>query len=97
MQESNLELDNGRCSCGREPAAAAVYVYRTRGDRFLFHRCDCGNEWTEHETDIDPTDPVTSDEVIEVHTRLAKFDGSMSELLHQHSASGQSGLDLPTT
>jgi len=36
---------------------------------------------------IDPTDPVTSDEVIEVHKRLAKFEGSIAELLQQpHSA-----------
>ncbi|HWO45107.1 MAG TPA: hypothetical protein VNO87_05895 [Methylomirabilota bacterium] len=38
-----------------------------------------------HQTDIDPMDPVSSDEVIEVHARLAKFEGSISELLH-HSA-----------
>jgi len=46
----------------------------------------CGAEWTEHQTDIDPMDPVSSDEVIEVHTRLAKFEGSISELLRQRSA-----------
>jgi hypothetical protein len=52
----------------------------------LFHRCECGTEWTEHRTDIDPTDPVTSDEVIEVHRRLAKFEGSIAELLLPYSA-----------
>jgi hypothetical protein len=73
---------HGRCSCGRWLAAAATYSYRSRTDRYLFHRCECGNEWTEHQTGIDPTDPVSSDEVIEVHTRLAKFAGSISELLY---------------
>jgi hypothetical protein len=43
-------------------------------------------EWTEHQTDIDPTDPVSSDEVIAVHIRLAKFEGSISELLQHPSA-----------
>jgi hypothetical protein len=43
-------------------------------------------EWTVHHHDIDPTDPVTSDEVIEVHKQLAKFEGSIAELLHQHPA-----------
>jgi hypothetical protein len=47
----------------------------------MFHRCECGAEWTEHLTDVDPTDPVSSDEVIEVHKRLAKFEGSISDLL----------------
>jgi len=43
-------------------------------------------EWTVHHRDIDPTDPVTSDEVIEVHKQLAKFEGSIAELLQQHPA-----------
>lgn len=44
-------------------------------------------EWTVHQHDIDPTDPVTSDEVIEVHKQLAKFEGSIAELLqHQNPA-----------
>jgi len=85
VQGSNLELD-GKCPCGRWLAAAPIYSYRSRTVRYQFHRCDCGNEWTEHETDIDPTEPVSSDEVIEVHNRLAKLEGSISELLHHHSA-----------
>jgi hypothetical protein len=28
-------------------------------------------------------DPVSSDEVIEVHAHMAKFEGSISELLHR--------------
>ncbi len=46
----------------------------------------CGTEWTEHQTDVDPTDPVSSDEVIEVHKRLATFEGSIAELLERHPA-----------
>jgi hypothetical protein len=44
-------------------------------------------EWTVHQQDVDPREPVTSDEVIEVHSQLAKFEGSIAELLqHQHPA-----------
>jgi len=86
VQKSNLEPGTDKCVCGREFDDAVVYFYRSRTDRCLFHRCECGVEWTEHQTDIDPADPVSSDEVIEVHTRLAKFEGSISELLQQPSA-----------
>ena len=86
VQRSKLESDKGKCTCGRRLKDAAIYTYRSRTDRFLFHRCECGTEWTEHQTDIDPQDPVTSDEVIEVHKRLAKFEGSIAELLQPHSA-----------
>jgi hypothetical protein len=77
---------NGRCACGRKLEDAAVYVYRSHVDRYLFHICDCGTEWTERQTDIDRADPVSSDEVIEVHARLAKFDGPISQLLEQRYA-----------
>ena len=86
VQRSKLEPDRSKCSCGRRLKDATVYTYRSRTDRFLFHRCECGVEWTEHHTDIDPMDPVTSDEVIEVHRRLAKFEGPIAELLQPHSA-----------
>jgi hypothetical protein len=63
-----------------------VHIYRSHTDRYLFHLCECGAEWTEHQADIDPMDPISSDEVIEVHTRLAEFEGSIVELLQQLSA-----------
>lgn len=85
MQESKLEPGKGKCVCGRKLKDAAVYPYRSHTDRCLFYRCECGAEWTEHQTGIDPTDPISSDEVIEVHTRLAMFEGSISELLQQLS------------
>jgi hypothetical protein len=85
LQRSKLESEKGKCTCGRRLKDAAIYTYRSRTDRYLFHRCECGSEWTEHRTDVDPTDPVSSDEVLEVHSRLAKFEGSIAELLEQHS------------
>lgn len=86
MQQLNLESAKGFCVCGRGLDEAAVYIYRAHTDRCLFHRCACGAEWTEHQACIDPADPVSSDEVIEVHMCLAKFEGSISELLLYHWA-----------
>jgi hypothetical protein len=80
-----LEPDRGKCACGRRKKEASVYTYRSHTDRYLFHRCECGTEWTEHLTDIDMTDPVSSDEVIEVHRRLAKFEGSIAELIERRA------------
>ena len=81
VQRSSRKPGKGRCACGRRLDDAAVYVYRSRLDRYLFRRCECGAEWTEHQIGVDPRDPVSSDEVIEVHSRLAAFDGPISELL----------------
>ena len=85
LQKSKLESDKGKCVCGRRLQDAAIFTYRSHTDRFLFHRCECGTEWTEHQTDVDPSDPVSSDEVIEVHKRLAKFEGSIADLLQAHT------------
>lgn len=86
MQQSKPEPVGGRCACGRHQKDASIYTYRSHTDRYLFFRCECGAEWTEHLTDVDPTDPVSSDEVIEVHRRLAKFEGSFAELIEKHKA-----------
>ena len=86
MEKSKLEPDKDECVCGRELRDASVCVYRSHNECLVFHRCECGVEWTDHHTDIDPTDPVSSDEVIEVHTRLAKFEGSIADLFQQHLA-----------
>ena len=86
MQRSKPEPDDGKCKCGRPRGAASIYTYRSAADRYVFHRCECGAEWTEHLADVDPTDPVSSDEVIEVHKRLAQFEGSIAELIEKHLA-----------
>jgi len=83
MQKSRWQPgDSAKCACGRKLVRAAVYIYRSHTDICIFHRCECGVEWTEHR-DVDPSEPISSDEVIEVHTRLASFEGSMSELFQQ--------------
>ncbi len=85
MQKSKPESEKNRCVCGRKLKDASSYVYRSSAERYVFHRCECGVEWTEHHRDINPTDPVSSDEVIEVHKRLAKFEGSIADLLTKQS------------
>jgi hypothetical protein len=84
MRKARLRRGSrANCVCGRKLAHAAAYFYRTHANTYIFHRCECGAEWTEHRTDLNPTDPISSDEVIEVHTRLATFEGSMSDLFQQ--------------
>jgi len=56
-------------------------MYRSLNERFIFHRCACGNEWTEQEASVDPRDPISGDEVLKVHECHASFDGSISQLL----------------
>ena len=86
LHKSKPVPEKAKCVCGRRLRDASVYIYRTHSDRYHFHRCECGMEWTVHQADVDPTDPVSSDEVIEVHKRLAKFEGSIAELLERHQA-----------
>ena len=86
MQKSKLEPEKGKCACGRRLKDASIYLYRSHSDCYVFHRCECGTEWTEHQRDIDLAEPVSSDEVIEVHKRLAKFEGSIADLLEKHSS-----------
>ena len=48
-----------------------------------YYRCLCGLEWTyNQDVGFERSDAVTSDEVIEVHTQLANFEGTIFELLN---------------
>ena len=85
MQKPQPEPEQ-RCACGRERSEAAEAVYRSEAVVFVFHRCTCGVEWTERRDGIDRNQPVTTDEVIEVHQALAGFEGPISELLGLHPA-----------
>ena len=69
-----------RCECGRKWSDCTYAVMRSGVRRLSFYRCECGREWTVQEDAPDPLDPVTSDEVLEVH-RLLGVDGSLDELL----------------
>ena len=85
MQQSKPEPEP-TCVCGRPRAEAVAAVYRSSIAEFVFHRCPCGLEWTERRAGIDRSEPVSTDEVIEVHQCLAAFEGPLSELLGAHPA-----------
>jgi hypothetical protein len=82
MQRRKPEPERSRCTCGRSRRDAATTVYRSsQKGRFIYHRCECGIEWTEHQVSVDPSEPISSDELLEVHEQLAGFDGPISLLL----------------
>ncbi len=88
MQKSKQEPEPpARCSCGRSLGEASVTSFRSHSILFTFHRCECGLEWTDRAQGIDRSEPVTTDEVIEVHERMARFEGPLSDLLGLTSAS----------
>jgi hypothetical protein len=60
---------------------ASVHSYNSSSARYFYFICACGFEWTERQKPLDRTVSVSSDEVIVVHALLAKFEGSMVELL----------------
>lgn len=60
-----------RCDCGLPWSKCVVTVQRSGRHRWSYYRCPtCLREWTIQEDVADPTDPVSSDEVIEVHHQL---------------------------
>jgi hypothetical protein len=81
MQSSKSEPDAVQCSCGRSKADAATSPYLSAQGRLAFHRCECGLEWTEKLGNACLADPVSSDELIEVHQLLARFHGPLTQLL----------------
>jgi hypothetical protein len=87
MQPPKREPDLSECTCGRKLADATVFVYRTRRDYCLYHRCACGAEWTEHRASVDAHEPISYDEVIEVHQRLSGYGGTLQDLFGIGSSS----------
>ena len=88
MQKPKKEPEaNSRCTCGRSRTETQVSTYRSNATLFTFHRCECGLEWTVRSDGVDRAEPVTSDEVLEVHERMAVFEGPLTELLGLKPAS----------
>jgi hypothetical protein len=81
MPKPTPDLDPSLCACGRDVAEAASVSYRATSGRYLFRRCDCGAEWTQQLDQVDRSEPVSTDEVLEVHEQLAQFSGGISDLL----------------
>lgn len=87
MQNSQPDEDAVvTCACGRDRSQATSSVYRSHSAVFTFRRCQCGREWTERRDAVDPSAPVSGDEVIEVHQLLRRFKGPISDLLGLPSA-----------
>jgi hypothetical protein len=87
MQKPKKEPEARQCTCGRSLTEAAVSTYQSHAALFTFHRCECGLEWTECSNGVDRSEPVTTDEVIEVHELMARFEGPLTELLSLKPAS----------
>jgi hypothetical protein len=81
MHRTKPDPDEARCACGRAVSAAQSFSYSSNSTRYLFQRCMCGKEWTRRELAVDRSEPVSPDEILDVHERLAAFQGSLTELL----------------
>ena len=83
MEKPKLGPEPSRCACGRNRTEAQIYVHQAHVALYVYHRCECGAEWTESRAVVDRTGPVSSDEVLEVHKHLANFEGSFKELIEK--------------
>ncbi len=81
MQKSKLGPESFACACGRRRDAAASYIHQSNVATYVYHRCECGAEWTESHPCVDRSEPVSTDEVLEVHQSLLTFEGSLRDLV----------------
>lgn len=81
MGRSQRSSEDEKCECGRPDCTARVANYRTNSGSYRYHRSDCGSEWTERLIDVDPSEPVSGEEVLDVHLLLAGFDGRLTDLI----------------
>ena len=81
MQQSKKGTEPSVCTCGRRLDAAASYIHQSNVATYVYHRCECGAEWTESRPMLDRSEPVSTDEVLEVHQSLAEFEGSLRDLV----------------
>lgn len=73
--------EEARCGCGRLKIEADRQNYHVSSVRYTFFHCPCGYEWTESHHDVDPRDPISSEEQIELHERLKREDFTFKDLL----------------
>jgi hypothetical protein len=81
LQKSKLGPESFACTCGRRRDAAASYTHQSNVATYVYHRCECGAEWTESHPSVDRSEPVSIDEVLEVHQSLLAFEGSLRDLV----------------
>jgi len=83
MQKRKLEPETLRCRCGRELTTATANVYHSHLNRYVFHRCECGLEWTERFEEVDRSEPISGDELLAVHQVLLGYEGRVPDLLQE--------------
>jgi hypothetical protein len=69
------------CACGRRRDAAASFIHQSNVATYVYHRCECGAEWTESRPSVDRSEPVSTDEVLEVHQCLLDYEGTLRDLV----------------
>jgi hypothetical protein len=81
LQQPKLGPDPSVCACGRRRDAASSFTHQSNVATYVYHRCECGVEWTESRPSVDRSEPVSTDEVLEVHTSLLGFEGTLRDLV----------------
>jgi hypothetical protein len=81
LQKSNRGTEPSVCTCGRRRDAAASYIHQSNVATYVYHRCECGAEWTESRPMVDRSEPVSTDEVLEVHQSLSDYEGTLRDLI----------------
>ena len=79
MHNTQLHPTSGRCACGRDRTDATATTLRSVTGTYVFRRCVCGLEWTEHGAGRVPSDVHSSVDVAEVHAQFKAFHWSVSE------------------
>jgi hypothetical protein len=77
---------NTRCGCGRDPQETAVTSFRSISGTYLFHRCPCGIEWTEHVAAPELPSSTHGPAVREFHEHVHAFHGAMREAPRPHAS-----------
>ena len=81
MQQSKMGSEPSVCVCGRRLDAASSFTHQSNVATYVYHRCECGVEWTESHPNMDRSEPVSTDEILEVHTSLLAFEGGLRDLV----------------
>ncbi|GAC1656323.1 MAG: hypothetical protein NVS9B1_11440 [Candidatus Dormibacteraceae bacterium] len=89
MKQSKSGPEASVCACGRSRTEAAAFVHQSNVATYVYRRCRCGAEWTESHPAPDRSQPVSTDEVIEVHNQLRDFEGNLRELLTEPDEGAQ--------
>ena len=79
MHNTQLHQTSGGCACGRDRTDAAPTILHSVTGTYVFRRCACGLDWTEHGAGRDPSEVHSSVDVAEAHAQFKAFHWSVSE------------------